>query len=49
MEPLRSNVWSAETLQRGVGHSNLQPEQLLALDAMSDDALLQEFEDWLCF
>ena len=46
MEPLRSNVWSAETLARGVRHTNLQPEQLLAWQSMSDEALHHELEDW---
>ena len=46
---LRSDVWSAETLQKGIRHSNGQPDGLLdlekAYETMSDDALLAQLED----
>eukprot|EP00435_Cladocopium_sp_Y103_P070829 s367_g36.t1 len=47
MEPLRSDVWSAETLQRGVHHANSQPNDLLALHSYSDEALRAQLEDRL--
>ena len=45
MEPLRSNVWSAETLQRGVDHADSQPTHLL--EPYSDEALLSQLQDRL--
>ena len=47
MEPLRSNVWSAETLERGVHHANSQRSDMLALDTYSDEALHSQLQDRL--
>ena len=45
MEELRSNVWSAETLVRGVEHATLQPEFFASLESMSDQELMCQLQD----
>lgn len=45
MGPLRSNVWSTETLSRGVEHTTLQRDTLLAYEQMSDQDLWNHFLD----
>lgn len=44
-DELRSNLWSAETLTRGVQSVHLQPEDLLQFESMSDEALLAQLQD----
>ena len=38
MKGMRSNVWSAETLTRGVGKSSQQPSKMLDPSPIGDDA-----------
>ena len=44
-DELRSNLWSAETLTRGIQSVQLQTEDLLRFESMSDEALLAQLQD----
>ena len=42
---LRSNLWSAETLQRGMTAVKVQPTEALALSQATDEDLMLQFQD----
>lgn len=42
---LRSNLWSAETLQRGMRAVKVQPDEMLHFSQATDDALLAQYQD----
>lgn len=44
-EKLRSNLWSAETLSRGMRSVGGQPSTLLDVEAWDDAALFAELQD----
>ena len=51
MEPakLRSNLWSAETLNRGLESARDQSSTLMDVGAWDDEALYKELQDPLGF